>query len=319
MNSSKQSENYWYNEEKLIRHDDLVIGVAPVGRKIHDESVSHYRKPNGTVLIVQSPGFFPKLGGSVKLMHHPSIKKRFHFALLNVLGLILATTASCGSIDWHIDHEEGASHAYTQRWSDDLAQQIRRDLHGKGIQSGTGVAVRSGHRLSLGVSIWYSSNHELVYSGPIEFTYKHNPQRDYGAHVKDYGAFSVFPYGIYGMRVGGHREFSINHTCSPGHVIKQARCLLFTAEMAGRDVEVRNDDGLNLIVIFKDSCTPVSYSFLHFLGNPAFHKDLGCFRDSLRGPKQMSAWFDQDDNIKHGSLIRPLFELARLWIMRPFD
>ena len=149
---------------------------------------------------------------------HPSIKKRFHYALPGVLCLILAATASCGSIDWYIDHEEGAPP--TQSWSDDLAQQIRRDLHGKGIESGTGVAVRSGHRLSLEVSVWYSSNHELVYFGPIEFTYKHNPRRDYGS--QDLDAFSVFPYGIYGMRVGGHREFSISHTCSPVHVIKQA-------------------------------------------------------------------------------------------------
>ncbi|TKB34505.1 MAG: hypothetical protein E8D51_03050 [Nitrospira sp.] len=167
--------------------------------------------------------------------------------------------------------------------------------------------------------MWYSSNHELVYSGPIEFTYKKNPYWDYGSHVKDFGAFSVFPFGIYGMRVGGSREFSINPTCSPGLVIKQASCLLFTAEMAGRDVAVRNDDGLNVIVTSKSSCTPVSWSFLHFLGNPVFHKDLGCFQDSLEGPKQMSAWFDQDDNIKHGSLIRPLIELGRLKIMRLFE
>jgi hypothetical protein len=250
---------------------------------------------------------------------HPSIKKRFHYALPGVLCLILTATASCGSIDWSIDHE--GRHSWDPRFDADKVRLILQDLHGREIPSGTGVAVGYGHRLSLEVSIWYSSNHELVYSGPIEFIYSDQPYWDYGSHVTDFGAFSVFRFGLYGMRVGGHREFSIRYTCGdPRYISKQSNCLLFTAEMVGKNaVLVRNDDGLDVRVLFKDSCTPVSYSFLHFLGNPVFHKDLGCFRDSLRGPKQMSAWFDQDDNIKHGTLIRPIIELARLRIMRLFD
>ena len=197
---------------------------------------------------------------------HPSIKRSLHIARSGILCLVLAATASCGSIDWYIDHE--GRHSYDPRFDADTIQQIRQDLHGKGIQHGTGVAVRYGHRLSLEVSVWYSSNHELVHSGPIEFTYKNNPYWEYGSHVKDFDAFSVFPFGLYGMRVGGSREFSINHTCSPGHVITQASCLLFMPEMAGRNVEVRNNDGLNVTVTFKSSCTPITILVSPLYGKP---------------------------------------------------
>lgn len=240
-----------------------------------------------------------------------------HFALSGALFLALTATVSCASIDWYIDPYDGLD-PHGAQYDSKTVQEILQDLHGREIEQGTGVPVGYGHRLSLEVAVWYSSNHELVYSGPIDLTYK-NTSGGYRSSTKEFDASSVFPFGLYGMKVGGSREFSIHYTCSPDHVFRQASCLLFHAEMAGRVVEVRNDDGLDVKVSFKSSCTPVEFSWLHILSNPVYRKDLGCFLDSLEGPKPMSSWFDQDENTKHGSLIRPIVELGLLKIGRLFD
>jgi hypothetical protein len=112
------------------------------------------------------------------------------------------------------------------------------------------------------------------------------------------------------MRVDGSRQFRIPHSCSPNASIKQPSCQLFSSEEASKAVEVRDHESLLVDVSFKSSCTPIEFTFLYI------RKSLDCFPDSLEGPKPLSSWFEPNDDIKHGSLFRPLMELARLTLMR---
>jgi hypothetical protein len=229
--------------------------------------------------------------------------------LAGTLCLCLVIVASCSSVDWYTDPYNG-HYAHSAEDDADMINQIQEDLSGKDLKQGSGVAIGYGHRISLNVEIRYASNRELVYGGPVESIYRTYAYGEYGSYTKDFDAFSVFPFGLYGMRVGGHRQFRIPHSCNPNAATKQTSCQLFSSEEAGKVVEVRTNESLLVEVSFYSSCTPIEFSFLYI------RKSLGCFPDSLEGPKPLSSWFEPNNDIKHGSLVRPLMELARLTLIR---